>query len=552
MQRDATIAPGEQAWWGAAVLFVNDDPREPQAADFRDERSVDDILALWAAFAADRTPQAIHDDALAEMDAWRAATAPAALTDQERILWRQSESILRMAQVREPRQPNRDNDGMVLAALPPGEWHTGWVRDAQYAIVAYAMTGHANEARLGLEFFLGADGATNGFFQQEQYLGAPYRVSVTRYFGNGKEEGDFNSDGPNIETDGWGLVLWAARMYLHYSCDVAWLDVPTWRGDTVYEALETVAADIEEQMRGGLPGPDASIWEVHWNRRQVFAYTAASQIRGLLDFADIADAHGRTDRATHYRELARSMLEASTGALVYRPQQSFASHLGVSSSPVHVDGSTVEFFNWGLVDTGSPVYMGTLNNYSRLVTGFGGYQRLEPMLSLTGEGSASAYDVSEWVLLDLRIGQAWRRMGRAELADALLDKVTAHASVNDFLIPELFDRSNGRYTGVVPMVGYGAGAWMMEQLDRHGQPAPRHDATFLHCSEMPPDGGVPGTDGGVRAGTDGGTRPGEDGGGGPGFDDRRAVLCSTGGRGNVPVAVLVLAAIAALAIRRRP
>ena len=40
-----------------------------------------------------------------------------------------------MGQVLEPVQDNRRNHGMFLAALPIGEWHTGWVRDGAYAIV---------------------------------------------------------------------------------------------------------------------------------------------------------------------------------------------------------------------------------------------------------------------------------------------------------------------------------------------------------------------------------------------------------------------------------
>ncbi len=528
-QRDVTLAAGEEAWWGLAVLFVNDDPAEPQAAEFRDMRSVDDILEAWTSFVADRDAAALHEDTLAEVEAWRVPAAmPPGLDERERALWRQSEVVLRLGQVREANQPNRENHGMILASLPPGSWHIGWVRDGAYGAASFAMIGHYEEARLGLEFLLGADGETHGFFSDAAHLGAPYRVSATRYFGNGKEEGDYNSDGPNVETDGWGLVLWAARLYLYYSCDFDWLETTTWRGDTVFEALLEVAEDIEEQVEGDLPKPETSIWEVHWSRRQVFAFTAAAQIRGLYDFADVAGEHGDNEVASRFRDLAGRMLERSKTALVYAPQRSIASHLGVSSSPVHVDGSTVEFLNWGLIGVDDPIYMGTLNNYSKLVTGFGGYQRLEPMLSLTGEGSAGTYDTSEWVLLDLRIGEAWRRAGRTDLANQLLDKVTNSSAVNDNLVSELYDRVSGAYTGAIPMVGYGAGAWMMTQLDEHGAPAPRFDAGFAHCAEPRPDGGVfvPG-DGGFRPARDGG--PGGSGDGGAViFEDDPACLCAVG------------------------
>ncbi len=483
-QHDVTIDAGASAWWGQAVLFVNDNPNDPRANLFKDSRSVADILALWTAFAADRDAGTIHTDSLAEFEAWRSAKAPSQLNANELKLWRQSEAVLRMGQIRER---EKKNDGMMLAALPIGEWHTGWVRDATYGISALAMTGHTDEARRAVEFFIGAD---SGFFDDTNYLGRPYRVSVCRYFGNGTEEADFNQEGPNIETDGWGLILWAARQYLHNSCDVGWLDTQTWKGDTVFEALTQIAQDIEAYESGGLPGADASIWEVHWDRRQVFGYTAATQIRGLFDFADIAALKGRTDLSDHYRQLAQQMLDTAKSALVHSPTNSFASHVGVAGSDVHVDGSVVGFLDWGLVTTDDPLYLGTLNSFSRLITGFGGYRRLEPMLSLTGESSANTYDLSEWILLDVRIADAWRVLGTAKAngsytgrAEELLTKITSNAVQNDFLVPELYDKDNGRYTGVVPMVGYGAGAWMMSQLRKYGTPDPAYDGGFDHCTD---------------------------------------------------------------------
>jgi hypothetical protein len=476
-KKDFSIPAGQEAWWGVAVLFLNDNPNDGRASLFRDDRTKDQILSAWTTFAQGRDAQALHDSALAEFETWRKPTAPAGLSEVERKLWRQSEAVLRMAQIRE--KPGK-NDGMILASLPPGEWHTGWVRDAAYAIAALALTGHIDEARRGVEFFLSAE---SGFFYRTPgYLTRDYRVSVCRYFGNGLEEGDYNQDGPNVEIDGWGLMLWAARLVLHQSCDKSWLNTTTWKGDTVYAALDAIAQDMENNRNNNLPRPDSSIWEVHWDRKQVFSYTTAAWIRGFYDFADVAEYYGQASRAQSLRNAAAQMLAQAKMALVHTPTQSFASHLGVAGNDVHVDGSTMGFLDWGLVGTSDPLYQGTLNSFSKLITGFGGYRRLEPQLSLTGGGSASTYDLSEWILLDLRIGDAWRRQGNTGQADALLNKVTNHAAVNDFLIPELYDKDNGSYTGVVPMVGYGAGAWMMSQLIKHGVNPPAYNAGFRHCS----------------------------------------------------------------------
>src|SRR5207237_8094257 len=45
----------------------------------------------------------------------------------------------------------------ILASLPPGAWHTGWVRDAQYAIAALSRSGHGDRAKAALDFLLNAD-----------------------------------------------------------------------------------------------------------------------------------------------------------------------------------------------------------------------------------------------------------------------------------------------------------------------------------------------------------------------------------------------------------
>jgi GH15 family glucan-1,4-alpha-glucosidase len=483
MGESSVVQPGQSFWWGQAVLFVNDNPNDAQARDFKDNRSVEDIVALWRNFAGNLGPEALHTRALTEFENWRIAPSTLGLTNltpEENKVWRQSETVLRMGQIMEPIQINRRNRGMFLAALPTGQWHIGWVRDGAYAVMAQAMNGHLNEARLGLEFFLNA---WAGFFHQAEYLGRDYRVSSVRYYGNGKEEGDFNAFGPNVETDGFGLVLWAARAYLHYSCDTAWLDTETLHGDTVFEALAQIAQDIDALTIADLPMAECSIWEVHWDHRKVFTYTAATAIRGLYDFAAIADLANRPNLGNHYRARAAAVQTATLRELVHQPTQSLASSREAAATDVFVDGSTIEMLHWGLVSPNSPIFDGTLQQYERLRTQSGGYRRLEPSLSVNGEPQAGTYDLSEWIMLDLRIGDVFRRIGRLEPAQALLNRVTQAALANDGLIPELFEPDEyGRYAGAVPMVGYGAGVWQMALLEKGRLGAPAIDAGWQHCA----------------------------------------------------------------------
>ena len=299
LSKTLTIDAGQSDSFGIGLVFLNDNPNVPQADDFRDFRTHDDIITAWNSFLADRGTSTLIEDAKAEFEGWRVDPTELGLdqlTPDEIKVWRQSETVLRLGQVREAVQSNRRNFGMFLAALPEGEWHTGWVRDGVYAIVAQAMNGHHDEAREGMNFLLGA---WAGFFSSARYLGRDYRISSVRYYGNGKEEGDFNAAGPNVETDGFGLALWGARAYLHYSCDKSWLDQPTLHGDTVYEALIQTAEDIDELLINDLPTAECSIWETHWDYRQIFTYTAATQIRGLFDFAAIASWYGDEERANY-------------------------------------------------------------------------------------------------------------------------------------------------------------------------------------------------------------------------------------------------------------
>ena len=516
-QKDlGTIAPGESKWWGVALVFDADGNGTTAAT-------------AWSTFAAGRTADKLYTDVLAEVEAWR-KPPPAGLEASETAIWRQSEMVLRMSQILEPYQesPRRKNHGMVLASLPPGGWHTGWVRDATYALSAMARSGHVDMAKKGLQFFLDADAGRYPSFVQNQDR---YRISTVRYYGDGEEEADY-SGAPtrNIEIDGWGLFLWSARQYLDASSDFAWLSETTKKGDTVYDAIrdgvaEPLAANMES---AGMAMADSGIWEVHHGNRQHFLYTTATAARGFCDMATIARRMNRTEDVERYRGLAERA-KATIGSAFIDSQKVLAGSLErLAQGNNYRDGSTVEAITWDLLPGGDPVARATLDAMSYLVTPAGGYKRVE--------GSQDQYDTDEWILIDLRASAAFRRAGRTEKADQLLGWVTAQATVNNDLLPELYNTRTssgqiGAYSGSIPMVGYGAGAYQMTLLDRAQQ--------FEHsdCGEFDP-GMYP----------DGGTGPGTGSGVG---DDRTGVACACqGGPGSAGNAVLFVI-VGLLVVRRR-
>ncbi|HUH03229.1 MAG TPA: glycoside hydrolase family 15 protein [Kofleriaceae bacterium] len=518
-----SLAAGASAWWGVAVLFDAD-------------AQADAARAAFTTFLDGAGPEALLSRVLGEWDAWRRPVAPGATATEARI-WRQSEAVLRMGQTLEPwsASPKRKNHGMVLAALPPGGWHTGWVRDAVYAIVAMARTGHYQEAKWALNFFLDAEAG-----KYKSYLNdVDYRITTVRYFGNGEEEADYSGHPTrNIEIDGWGLFLWAARTYVDASGDVAWLSEQTQYGETVYDVIrdevaEALAANMEPS---GMAIADASIWEVHWGNRQHFLYTTASAARGFCDMAALSRRLGEDSDRARYAKISE---DAVTAMRTHFVDQSgvLAGSLERLASGSYRDGAVVEAFTWDLIPATDNIGTATLNDFSYLQTPAGGYKRIE--------GSTDQYDTDEWILIDLRASEAWRRAGNAGKANELLGWVTSQANVNFDLIPELYNTRSqsgaiGAYAGAIPMVGYGAGAYMLTLLHRAGINAPTDCGTV----ESYPDAG-PG--GWVDAG------PEVDGGNGFGADGRGGVACACSGGGDPAErgGVLLLAVLTALLLRRR-
>jgi MYXO-CTERM domain-containing protein len=516
-----SIPAGESRWWGVAVLFDADG-------------NASTARTAWSQFLGGKTPEQLYTSVLAEMEAWRKPPAPG-LNAIETAIWRQAESVLRMGQIREPYtdSPRRHNNGMILASLPPGGWHTGWVRDATYAITALARSGHAGEAKAALDFFLNADAGRYPSFVNNQ----PYRISTVRYYGDGQEEADY-SGAPtrNIEIDGWGLVLWAARTFVDSSADIAWLDSMTAKGDTVYDAIKSGIAEplIANLESSGLAIADASIWEVHWGNRQHFLYTTATAARGLCDMATLARRAGKMEDVARYRQLAEKVTMAMRQNFVDSNRVLAGSLERLAQGNNYRDGATVEAFTWSLIPADDAIATATLGAMSFLQTPAGGYKRVE--------GSNDQYDTDEWILIDLRASAAFRRAGNGPKADQLLDWVTAQASTNYDLLPELYNTRTssgqiGAYSGSIPMVGYGAGAYQLTMYDRV-QLYEHSDCGEKDLGEYP--------DAGPVLPNDGGSGPG-----GNGFGGRTGLACACqGGPGSAGNGVL-FAIVGLFLLRRR-
>ena len=452
-------APADrEGWFGVLVVYVED------------VKKLESEIKSIETWIAGRSNQTILNDSLAEFEAWRKRPEVKFSSASEEKLWRQSETVLRMSQVREANRFEKGklhaSHGMVLASLAPGHWTIGWVRDGVYATVALARSGHLREAKKSLNFFLNAQPVG----KYKSYVGGvDYRVSLTRYFGNGEEEADYSgTSSPNIETDGWGLVLWAAREYLDASGDTAWLSESTRDGKVYDVLLRGIARPIESQLETGRHGrimkPDSGIWEYHQDNAKHFAFTNIAAARGLCDFASIAKRHGRKKDHQKYARLSGEVRSSFLKSFV-APEGFLIAALERNHEFDH-DAQVAEAFGLDVItDFDSQLAKKTLSHLELLKLPEGGFMRIDGDIS---------YETNEWIFINYRMAGTYLRMGQRANALALIDRMTERATKNFNLLPEMYNRATnegglGDYAGSLPMVGYGPGVFVLSLLERAGK-----------------------------------------------------------------------------------
>lgn len=440
------FAPGAEAWFGVAVALREDG----------DEGA---LRAALDAYVGQNAPEALLAREIAFWQSWHAGeTLPGGASPDELALLQQSTAVLKMAQCREPGGPN----GQIVASLPPGQWNITWVRDACYAIHALLATGHLDEAKAALSFFLNGRAGT---YVAE--VGRRYRISVCRYTGDGVEESDDNGNGPNIELDDFGLFLGAMRAYVEASGDAAFL-AASWPivRDEVADVLVSLI-DANDLIRA-----DSSIWERHlWpapntpDGKKQFAYTSIQAVNGLRGAAVLARLAGDAARGATYDAAQARVADGIARELVLGDVLCSSVEEKALGFDFALDGSVADAIIWDVVAPDSPAARGTVVALERL-RAFGllspGYLRNDDARSY---GPDNWYDRQEWVFIDLRMASALARMGRAKDARRLLDWVTAQSRANFDLIAELYDEASADYRGAVPMVGFGAGAYILASFD---------------------------------------------------------------------------------------
>jgi hypothetical protein len=188
--------------------------------------------------------------------------------------------------------------------------------------------------------------------------------------------------------------------------------------------------------------------------------------------------------------------------------------------------------------------------------------------------AGDAYSSNEWVFVDLRAERALELEGDSAQQAALFAWNVDQASDNFGELSELHDPVTADYAGQAPMVGFGAGAYLLSLFDRGAAAVPTC-GSFASEPASPSDAGVAAHDGGTMAdasaaGSGDGGRPSDDGGVAGGQDGSTSggaagVGKSTGGSGGSggcgctlaehasrASGLALLAPLLLLGLRRRP
>ncbi|HET7597232.1 MAG TPA: hypothetical protein VFK15_09895, partial [Burkholderiales bacterium] len=200
-----------------------------------------------------------------------------------------------------------------------------------------------------------------------------------------------------------------------------------------------------------------------------FAFSTAMAIVGLREFAEVARRSG--DEAARKQALdTASLLEKGFAAAFIRDGKLRGTlEPGVKND---IDGALIPIINFGIVRD-PDVIRDTVERMELLKVASGGYRRVRGTYT-DPKVYEYWYEQEEFLFVDLALAELSRRIGRTAEADAMLDRIVTKAAADHNIIPEmyvavpceLFPGKIGDPTGAMPMVGYGAGAYVLHLLER--------------------------------------------------------------------------------------
>ncbi|HMG84104.1 MAG TPA: glycoside hydrolase family 15 protein [Terracidiphilus sp.] len=452
---DQQLLSGSQAW---ALVSIGDDGQAETA------------LREFSEWRAGLAPRALVKREIDELEQWRVTPGVRFADEKARHLWRQSEVMLRMAQCREPNRADFHGNGLIVASMPDGVWFTPWVRDMAWATVALAKMGHREEARAAVLAYFNAQPTGK---MRAATAAANYQISVVRYFGDGEEEPFFTEEGStNIEYDDWGEALWVLGEYMRKYGDDSLLKTKTYRGELYESARDFIVKPLEANMEpygGGLiVKADTSIWEERQKDKKHFAFSTAMAIVGLEEFGRIAAKVGDQGASSDARRFVGELHRGFDAAFIRNGKLRGTLEEGVKND---IDGALLAIVHFGVVSDPT-VIRNTLQRMELLKVDSGGYRRVRSTYN-DPKIFEYWYERQEFLFVDFSLAEVDRKLARMNEASAIVKRIVDKAAADHNIIPEmyvalnckLFQGNLGDPTGARPMVGYGAGEYILDVLD---------------------------------------------------------------------------------------
>lgn len=142
-----------------------------------------------------------------------------------------------------------------------------------------------------------------------------------------------------------------------------------------------------------------------------------------------------------------------------------------------VDGAALAAISMGVVRD-SHIMRTAIERMQCLKMPSGGYRRVTCVLT-----DPSIYEYwyerQEFLFIDFLMAEVYLRLGMPDKAAVIIDSVVQKAAEDHYFIPEMYvSEVNYRFTGpvgaptgAIPMVGYGAGIYIMYLLERESNGA---------------------------------------------------------------------------------
>jgi GH15 family glucan-1,4-alpha-glucosidase len=236
--------------------------------------------------------------------------------------------------------------------------------------------------------------------------------------------------------------------------------------------VKPLLANTETYGPGIIVAADTSIWEERQKDKKHFAFSTAAAIVGLRELAEIADRAGDSKMRIEIAGRIDQLQKGFNAAFIRGGHLHGTLEEGVKND---IDGALIPIINFGIV-TDPAIIRDTVERMKLLRVVSGGYKRVRS----TYTDSAIYeywYEKEEFLFVDLSMAELDRRIGRRAEADAMLARIVRKAAADHNIIPEmyvsvpckLFPGKIGAPTGALPMVGYGAGAFVLHILGREQQ-----------------------------------------------------------------------------------